>query len=63
MALVQYGAFCSAFRLWCDNLRGLQGKAEIGACMAGAARVKVAGHTGPAVLRAFLEADKAKHGS
>ncbi len=55
-ALALYGAF----RLWYDNLRGPLSKAEIDALMAEAARVKVTGHTDPAVLRAFLEADDGK---
>ncbi len=56
VAVVLYGAF----RLWYDNLRGPLSPAEIDAFMAEAARVRVAGHTDPAVLRAFLEADDGK---
>lgn len=55
-ALALYGAF----RLWYDNLRGPLSKTEIDAFMAEAARVKVTGHTDPAVVRAFLEADDGK---
>ncbi len=56
VALALYGVF----RLWYDNLRGPLSKAEVDAFMAEAARVKVSGHTDPAVLRAFLEADDGK---
>jgi len=55
-ALALYGAF----RLWYDNLRGPLRQAEIDAFMAEVARLKATGHTDPAVVRAFLEADDGK---